>query len=197
MPDGGQPKKNSPRPWLILCADAEKATKIKQRQSAGGRRPTGGTPKDQRREDRGAAGVCAVVAARMANLPKHKHKTDDTPDGVSQAEAAKAMQVSHRAVQRAKAVLDADPALAEKVAQGTVKVAKAEKMVRAREIRLKTEIRLEFNGCVRAREGTRHTRTQRRRPCVDLHGRAARKVPRLRLFERNAPLADLRVRDAG
>ena len=46
----------------------------------------------------------AMVAARMANLPKHKHKTD-TPNGVSitQDEAAIALHVSSRSVQRAKA----------------------------------------------------------------------------------------------
>lgn len=74
-----------------------------------------------------------MVAARIANLPKHSNQFfKDTPNGgtISQAAAAASQDVSVRQVQRAKAILDASPEIAERVAQGELKVSDAEKLVK-------------------------------------------------------------------
>jgi ParB-like chromosome segregation protein Spo0J len=71
-----------------------------------------------------------MVAARIANLPKHVHKTPDGPIGpspsapqVSQSDAARTMNVSRSTVKRAKVVLEAGPKeLVEQVERGETTV---------------------------------------------------------------------------
>ncbi len=64
------------------------------------------------------ASQLSVVAARMANLPKGRPKKNTSREVFTQEQAAAINDVSVSSVKRAKVVIDADPALAEKVARG-------------------------------------------------------------------------------
>lgn len=75
----------------------------------------------------------AMVAAKIANLGEGRPKETASKEAfISQPAAARVLGVSRASVQRARAVLDAAPELAEEVAQGKLKVSAAEKMVRER-----------------------------------------------------------------
>lgn len=80
-------------------------------------------------------GQRAMIAAKVANLPHGGDRRSDQaakPPLGTQAAVAATLNVPERTVRAAKAVLDADPDLAERVAQGKVKVYSAESTVRGK-----------------------------------------------------------------
>ena len=73
----------------------------------------------------------ASIAAELSNLPSHRPEVGKSAE-LSQAEAAKQMQVSTRLVTDAKMVQREAPDLAAKVKSGELKVSKAASMARER-----------------------------------------------------------------
>jgi len=72
----------------------------------------------------------AMIAARLASLPKHKHKSDTSID-VSQPEAARQLKVGLASVQRASEVIKKAPELAKAVDGGRIKVSAASRAAKS------------------------------------------------------------------
>jgi len=73
----------------------------------------------------------AVIAAKVANMPKHLHKTD-RPIGLSQPEAAKMFNVSERTIRRVKSVGREAPELIPEIKSGNITAHQAIKKVKTK-----------------------------------------------------------------